>query len=296
MSITTVALCNRIGRRARGGDFTKLSMNEQMDIMEAANHALQRLYGALPAYFKEMTEGFVLPAPLAVAGVGVTQYGKTVTGITFTSAQFGQTIVLSGDAGWNQIVGTNELLNPYMGSTGTVAGTIYGNALFSNTYPFDRVIGNPTYANQSIGILLNASMARNNAGANQWLMQQNVGVPVAWWPQVFGNSQGNSPMWILRFAPAPQQAYAVNVRLSFWPKRLTLTDYDSNTSLPVPDQFIEPSLIPMAIQAFMSSPAWASRRDEALVEDRGNKGEAFARNQPGQFAAPNNQIYTPVGF
>lgn len=296
MSITTVALCNRIGRRARGGDFTKLSMNEQMDILEAANVALQRLYNALPTYFKEQTQGFVLPAPLSVLAVGVTQYSKTVTGITFTSAQFGQTIVLSGDAAWNQIIGTNELLNPYMGSTASVAGTIYGNALYSETYPFDRVIGNPKLANQNYYMLMNGEMARSNGANGAWLMQQSVGQPQVWWPQVFGNSQGETPMWVLRFAPAPSQAYAINVRLTFWPKRLTLTDYDSNTSLPVPDQFIEPSLIPMAIQAFMSSPAWASRKDEALVDDRGNKGEAFARNQPGQFAAPANQIYTPLGY
>lgn len=296
MAITVIELCNRIGRRARGGDFTKLSMNEQMDIMEAANAGLQRLYGALPTYFKELTQGFVLPAPLAVTGIGVTQFSTTVTGANFTSEQFGQTVVLEGDAGWNQILGANTLLNPYMGPTGTVGGTVYGNALFSTTYPFERVIGNPTFANQSIGIVLNASMARNNSGANQWLLQQNVGMPRTWWPQVFGNSQGYTPMWILRFAPAPDQAYAVNVRLSFWPKRLTLDDYDANTSLPVPDQFIEPSLIPMCLQEFMSSPAWQSRKDEAAVDARGEKGEAYARNQPGQFAAPSNTIGTPLGY
>lgn len=296
MAITVVQLCNRIGRRARGGDFTKLGLNGQQDIMEAANAALQRLYGALPTYFKEQTQGFVLPAPVSITSIGVTQYVKTVTGYTFTESQFGQTVVLEGDPAWNQIVGTDELLNPYMGSTGTVTGTIYGNALFSTTYPFDRVIGNPTYANQSIGILLNASMARNNAGYNQWLMQQNVGMPVSWWPQTFGNSQGNTPYWILRFAPAPDQAYAVDVRMSFWPKRLTLDDYDDNTSLPVPDQFIEPSLIPMAIAEFMNSPEFQSRKDEELILNRAERGEKFARLQPGQFASPNNQVFTPLGF
>ena len=296
MAITVVELCNRIGRRARGGDFTKLGLNGQQDIMEAANAALQRLYGALPDYFKEMTQGFVLPAPLAITGVGVTQYGKTITGYSFTEEQFGQTVVLEGDPGWNQILGTNELLNPYMGPTGTVGGTVYGNALFSTTYPFNRVIGNPQYANQSIGFILNATMARNNGGVNQWLLQQNVGMPLSWWPQVFGNSQGHSPMWILRFAPAPDQAYAVNVRLSFWPKRLTLDDYDDNTALPVPDQFIEPSLIPMAIAEFMASPEFQSRKDEELILNRAAQGEKFARMQPGQFAAPANTIGTPLGF
>lgn len=297
MSITTVELFHRIGRRARGGDFTKLSMTEQTDLTQAANAALQRLYNALPTYFKEQTQGFVLPAPLAVTGVGVTQFSKVVTGIAFTSSQFGQTVVLDGDASWNQIIGTAELLNPYMGATGTAAGTIYGNALYSDTFPFDRVIGDPQFANQQNGPLFTSGITRVDGNPNGWWwFSQNIGVPQVWWPQVFGNSQGNAPLMVLRFAPAPSQAFAVNVRLGFWPKRLTLANYDAATSLSVPDQFIETALIPMCLQEFMSSPAWEIKGDENRIDDKGTKGELFAKNQLGQVGAPNNRIYTPQGF
>lgn len=297
MPITTIELCNRIGRRARGGDFTKLSMNEQGDILEAANAALQRLYNALPTYFKEQTQGFVLPAPIQIASIGVTQFGKTVTGYTFTEAQFGQTVVLDGDPAWNQIIGTDDLLNPYMGDTGTVGGTIYGNAIHSTTFPLDRIISNPQFANQNLFPMASFTIATANGyGQSPWLWFGQVGVPNVWWPQVFGNSQGNKPIMVLRFAPAPQQAYSVNVRIGFWPKRLTLTDYDDNTELPVPDQFIEKSLLPMCAQEFMASPAWESRNDEALIEARGNSGETFARNQLGQIGSPSNRVFTPVGF
>lgn len=297
MSITVPELFHRIGRRARGGDFTRLSMTEQTDLMEAANTALQRLYNALPTYFKEQTQGFVLPAPLAISGVGVTQFSKTVTGITFTAAQFGQTVVLDGDAGWNQIIGTDELLNPYMGSTGTVAGTIYGNAIYSETFPLDRIIGNPQFVLPQNGPLWGNAIVRANSDATGWWWySQNIGVPQLWWPQVFGNSQGNAPIMVLRFAPAPSSAMAVNVRIGFWPKRITLADYDAATDLVVPDQFIEASLIPMCLQAFMSSPAWQVRGDESVVELKGDKGELFARNQPGQIGAPSNKIFTPIGF
>lgn len=295
--ITTIELCRRIGRRARGGDFTKLSMDGQMDILEAANAALQRLYNALPTYFKEQAQGFVLPAPLAVSGISVTQFSKSVTGITFTSAQFGMTIVLDGDQGWNQIIGESELLNPYMGDTGTVAGTIYGNAIHSDTFPLDRIIGNPQFANQNLFPVATFVMAATNgSGVSPWMWQQQVGLPCVWWPQVFGNSQGNKPIMVLRFAPAPQQAYAVNVRIGFWPKRLTLADYEANSQLPVPDQFVDKSFLPMAIQEFMSSPEFQSNNDGALLEARGNAGEAFAKLQLGQIGSPSNRVFTPLGF
>ncbi len=297
MSITVPQLFHRIGRRARGGDFTKLSMTEQTDLAEAANTALQRLYNALPTYFKEQTQGFVLPAPLAISGVGVTQFGKTVTGVTFTDAQFGQTVVLDGDGSWNQIIGTDELLNPYMGATGTVGGTVYGNAIHSTTYPLDRIIGDPRFANQTQAPFFDYKITRvNEPTSAYWFYAQQTGFPLTWWPQVFGNSQGNTPIMVLRFAPAPNAAIGINVRIGFWPKRITLADYDAATELVVPDQFIEPCLIPMATQAFMSSPAWLTKGDEAMIEARGDKGELYAKNQPGQIGAPNNQIFTPVGF
>lgn len=296
--LTTVELINRMARRARGGDFTKLSMNERGDIIQAANAGLQRLYNALPTYFKEQTQGFVLPAPLAVVGIGVTQFGKFVTGITFTDAQFGQTIVLQGDAGWNQIIGENELLNPYMGDTGTVPAMIYGNAIHSDTYPLDRIIGNPQFANQNLFPLSTFSIVAASTGAmnSPWWWAQQIGFPQVWWPQVFGNSQGKQPIMVLRFAPAPQQAYALNVRIGFWPKRITLADYANNSQLPVPDQFVEKCLLPMCVEELMTTEVWAGRPDDDRVAKAGQDGEQYARLQYGQVGSPANQVFTPLGF
>lgn len=299
--ITVPQLFHRMGRRTRTGDYTKLSMSEQTDLCEAATSALQRLYNALPTYFKEQSQGFVLPGPLAITGVGVTQYSKTITGYSFTSAQFGQTVVLDGDAGWNQIIGTDELLNPYMGSTGTANGTIYGNAIHSDTYPLDRIIGNPQFANQNQGPIFFGGIGIGIGNMNtqmpaSWLFAQAVGVPQMCWPQVFGNSQGERPIMVLRFAPAPTSAIAINVRMGFWPKRLTLADYEAATMLCVPDQFIEPSLIKMCVQELMGMPLWVTSERDDRIYQAGIDGEAYAKNQAGQIMTPANRVGTPVGW
>lgn len=294
--ITAVQLFSRIARRARnGGDFTKLSLLEQMDLIEAANSGLQRLYNSLPVYFKELTEGFVLPGPTSLSGVVVTQYSKTVGPNTFTKAQIGRTVRLDGDGQWNQVVDTDTLMNPYMGSTGTVAGTIYGDAIWSDSYPFDRIIGNPRFSNQGLYPINPMNSMRSN-GQGSWFWQQSIGTPQTWWVQTFGNSQGNSPYVVLKFAPVPDQAYPLNIRMALWPKRLTLRDYQNNSNIVVPPQFIESALIPMCIAAFMGSPAWEKRGDEKDVLQRAFDGETFLRLQPGQVGAPNNGVYTPIGF
>lgn len=295
--ISTVELFHRIGRRARTGDFSRLSMSELTDLLQAANAANQKVYNALPIYFKEQTQGFVLPGPLAITGVGVTQYQKTVTGVTFTAAQFGQSVVLDGDSGWNQIIGTDQLLNPYMGSTGTVSGTVYGDAIHSTTVPLDRIIGDPQFADKSLTPLYAWNMSRTNGQVNSlWPFWQTIGVPAAWWPQVYGNSQGNTPIMTLRFSPAPSRALAINCRIGFWPVRLSLADYDAATVLPVPDQFIDAALIPIALGEFMSSPSWLKTGDEKDIYQAALDGIAFLKNQPAQIGAPRNAVYTPIGF
>ncbi len=294
--MTVVQLFHRIGRRARGGDFTKLSMTEQTDIADAANNALQQVYNALPPYFKEITEGFVLPAPQAIT-LAVVQYSNQLSSSVFTDAQIGRSVQLDGDPAWNQIISNDRLLNPYMGATGTVDGTIYGDAVWSTRYPFDRIIGNPTFANQNSAFLLRREMIHTQIQNNSnWVWYQTAGMPVTWWTQMLGNSQGNEPLLVLRFAPAPTIAYSINVRMSYWPKRLTLADYDAATTLTVPDQFLETALIPLAVQAFMASPAWQIRGDEIAVDQRGAAGLAFAKNQAGVPATPNNFICTPFGY
>ncbi len=295
--ITVSQLFHRIGRRSRTGDVTKLSMTEITDVLDAANFGLQKLYNALPVYFKEQTQGFALAAPATIS-TSVTQYSKAVTASTFTTAQIGCTVQLDGDKQWNQIIGTETLLNPYMGATGTVSGTVYGDAITSDTYPLDRIIGNPRFPNRDQWPINPLNQGWPGQMYGWWLGYNSIGVPCSWWPQVLGGSQGNAPMVILKFAPLPDVAYPVQVRLSFWPKRLTLDDYLLSTTLAVPSQFIEPALIPFCVESFMGSPAWLSRSpaDDAAVAQKAGYAEMYLREQPAQVALPANRIFCPVGF
>lgn len=302
MSITVPQLFHRIARRARaskggvGGDYTRLSMTEQTDLAEAANTALQSLYGLLPAVFKEKTQGFLLPAPLAIT-LAVTTQSNVVPDGSFTADQIGRSIVLDGDGNWNQVIDTNRLLNPYMGPiSATVAGTVYGDAFHSDEYPFDRIISNPRFPVQGQTNLLNPVLLPLNSPGLGWFYQAAIGQPQYWWTQALSYSQGNEPIIVMRVTPAPSIATALSVRISYWPKRLTLADYDAATRIPVPDQFIEKSLIPLGLRALMSTPIWDDRGDDAKIEQRAEEGEQFLKMQPGQIASPANRVFTPLGY
>lgn len=293
--MTTVQLFQRIGRRARGNDFTKLGLTEQGDIAEAANSALMQVYNALPPYLREITEGFVLPAPKAIT-VTATKYSNVVSSDAFDPTWIGRTVILDGDPTWNIIIDTSRVLSPFLGVSGVVSGTVYGDAIYSERYPFDRVIGNPTFSNQTLTPLVNFSLSRSNSAPLNWIFGQSVGMPQGWWPMMMGNSQGSEPLLVLRFAPAPDQDYGINIRMSYWPKRLTMADYDNNTTLTVPDQYWEAAVLPIARRELMSSPIWDTRPDDDKIIERAAEAIQYLKMQVSQVVAPNNRIYTPIGF
>jgi hypothetical protein len=295
--MTVTEFAAKIARRSRTGDITKLSMFEQLDVLTAANSALMGLYHKLPAYLREMSEGFMLPAPKAMT-VNVTQFSTQTSTGNFSAAQIGQSIQIAGDCSWNQILGPQSLLNPYMGTTGAKLASVYGNALYSTRYPFDRIIGDPKFADNQFWPLANLWMNNNNGRNGSWLFQNTVGRPINWWVEQLGNAQGNMPLLVMRFAPAPDTNYAINVRMSYWPLRLLLTDIMGASTLTVPDQYLEKCLLPMAWKALMLSPSWKSISPEAdnLVITLAKEGEDFASSQIGQPGAPNNQCFTPTGF
>lgn len=296
MSMTTVELFHRIGRRARGGDFTRLSMSEQSDLMQAANVALQTLYGLLPNAYKEQTQGFVLPAPATVS-LAVTQYSQTVAASSFTAAQIGRSIVLPGDGNWNQIIDTDKLLNPYMGASGTVSATVYGDAFYSTDYPLDRIVGNPRFPSGGSATVLNRELIPvSNPSSWNWLSQQTTGTPQFWWTQSIGFSQGKEPIIVFRVMPAPTSAYALSVRISYWPKRLTLADYTDAARVPVPDQFIDTVLVPLALQALMATPVWDGKGDDKKIDAQAADARRFIQLQAPQLGPVANRIFTPLGY
>lgn len=293
--MTTIELMHRIGRRARGGDFTLLSMTEQVDLLDSANNAIQHIYNALPIYFKEQTVGFLLPLPRDVTFTA-TQYSNQLSSDVFAPDEFGRSVVLEGDSAWNQVVGPSTMLNPYMGATGVVTGKVYGDAVWSDRYPFDRIIGDPKFSVTNPGVWGTQILRRGQP--DYWRYQQQIGRPQTWWIQPLGNSQGNEPLLVLRVAPAPASAYAIDVRLAFWAKRLLLSDLTSASTLPIPDQFLETALLPLAIRALMNTPIWQSRgaEDDKTVKENAADAIAFLKNQPGQVGAPDNRSGTPIGF
>lgn len=103
-------------------------------ILSDQNRTLQVIWTMLPQFWSEDNDGELLPAPVSFSGLTLTHGGKSFTGGSFTTAQIGRTVRITGDENDNELATTTSLVRPYLGpSTAAGSGTIYGDCITLGT-------------------------------------------------------------------------------------------------------------------------------------------------------------------
>lgn len=249
-------------------------------LAQTISGALQELYRKRPEAFGGQ-QGATLSLP--VTGNAIVTNGSTVIDLTaFGAVDFRGRSITSGSIR-NQIaatVGTSPaaLVEPWIGSTGTQAITVYCDAVLVGSSLFN-VIG--TVMLEGYGLLKPLpdrgsyiafrDMAYNmdyGSAAPRPLMARYNGQPTSWWaePAFISNAAGSSSQIYLRIAPLPAQVvYSISYTVSYRPKVLQTADLsDGSIALPVPGDFYDSILIPWVLQRWTGSP-WF-RNESARAE------------------------------
>jgi hypothetical protein len=285
--MTTYELAERLARRLKPGALTALSMAAAMDIVEAMNAGLQECYELLPSWQRKTTISLALAAP-ATASVGVTNGATALSSGTFTTAQIGRSVLLAGDANWNQVVSTTALLDPYQGETGTVVATIYGDSVANALTSFDGFASPPRFADTR------EELAPFNARAAG--RQAEIGKPRYYWAEPAAASLGGTPPVCLRVFPAPAVAYVLRVDVEFRPSILSYASLHLASTIPLADQLLHRALIPLCEVRLLRSPEWADDAKAKFVLDDAAAARDFLSNQRPSATVPANRIFTPAGY
>jgi len=285
--MTTYELAERLARRLKKGSLPLLSPAATQDIVEAINAGLQECYELLPAWQRKTTLSVELPAPVAVS-VGVTTGAVALSSGTFTTAQIGRSVVLAGDTEWNQVAGLTTLLDKYQGTTGTVAGTVYGDALSNALTNWDGFTSHPTLANTRETLVPWNARAARQPGM--------VGRPLYYWIEPAAASLGSSPVALLRIYPAPDVAYVLRIDAEFRPAVITFSDVHVASTIPLGDQLLHRCLLPLCEEALLRSSEWANDSKAHLVAAAADTARDFISRQRSSVGTPANRVFTPPGY
>jgi hypothetical protein len=285
--MTTLELAERLARRLRGGNLTKLAMAEVMDIVEALNAGQQEAFELLPAWQRRTTVNLYLAAPTSLS-IGVTNGSVDLSSGTFSASWVGRSVVVDGDPNWNEVQSATKLLDEYLGTTGTRTATVYGDSTYSDQLTFDGFAKDPLLADQREALI------RHDPRNGSWTPE--VGRPKFYWLEPAAASLGATPAVYLRVHPAPDIAYTLRCDMEFRPIVVRYDTLNSAATLVLADHLIHRALIPLCEVRLLRSPAWANPKIAEHVHEDARAARAMLASQRTDPAVPNNRVGTPAGY
>lgn len=284
-----IAFANRLARDIDEKSVIDLTADIRLEILDAINGGLQKLHALAPATSKITTGSIALTAPLSMT-LGVTAGSSTITGATFTADQLYRTVRITGDDIDNQVVGSTELLHPYNGGTGTVAATLYCDAV-AISEPYEELVDDPRILETG------RDLHHHKICSVTWHRKQ-VAEPCFYWPEANARNQNSSAPSVIRFDRLPDRAYRLQAQFSLAPARITFSDLLApGAEIPLREEHVESYLLPVSRAILTSSRLW---RDPATKTSVTNEGEAAEQKYrifaPTTLATPSNHVGTPDGF
>ena len=122
--------------------------SQALELLDAINAGLNRYYRYANDKYKRTTATELLLAPVT-RSITISADATQTTGSPFLLSERGKSVVIAGDSQFNEIVATNQILRPYQGAGGTVAATIYSDAVAIRNFYVERLATHPPIVDNS---------------------------------------------------------------------------------------------------------------------------------------------------
>lgn len=284
-----IALANRLMRDLKEKSLSDLTADTKLELLDAINGGLQKLHALSTHASRTTVISLCLPAPEAVT-IGVTNGSYTTTGTAFTSDQLYRTIKISGDSIDNQISGTNALLHPYGGTTGTVTALIYSDSV-AIPQPYAEFVG-------SIRVLEDGYILSNRKIEYHWRANRPIRRPYCFWVEPNAPNRNSPAPFVVRFDALPDKIYRMEAQASLAPDRISFSDLSaSGSDIPLLDEHIESYLLPISRGLLANSEMWRDENTKATAKKEAEAARAdYEMLVPKTLGTPNNKVRTKYGF
>jgi len=267
----------------------------------ALNAALQELYGDGAPWMRKGSEGFLLSAPTTVNAT-VTAASKSADFAGAWLARFaGCTCRIAGASTDNVILtadsnGLASLLFPHDGATGSADVTIYHDSLdLPSTVCavlrpvsikgvcFLSPVGGPASLDgvspgEDYEFDKRASIDPDYLSKSQYL-----GNPQLYTVDTFTADEISSPILRLRISPAPDRQLMLEARVQY--AAPNLQNYGADDVLPVPFQYAESILLPIATHLLTASPFFRNAAAAAEISRQYSRALQLAKSANPQAAS-----------
>lgn len=288
-----LSLTKRLSRDFKNRELANLSADDRLELLDAINAGIQRLYGLSPAEEKITSASIALAAPTTVM-LTVTNGSAVFGGYGATLDDLYCTVRVTGDPVDNQIASNNEFLHPYAGATGTVQAVIYHDAAILPE-PVTGIIGEPKIVENGVRLISDPSREILNVRGNT----RPVGQPRYWWIEANARNQNPTAPAVFRVDTLPAGAIRIESQVGYAPVRFTFADLVNGTAaIPFREEVIEGYLIPIIRGELADTSLWRDSSKVASIVNRAEKAESEYVNLlvTSPLSTPCNRVGSAHGF
>jgi hypothetical protein len=303
--MTTAQLAQRLAQKMWGEDFSRLSMTQAEELRDGINIALDEFGGFLPAHRKVRSVPFVVESSKSVS-VEVTAASSTIviaTSLPISTVYaapadlVGRGLVLAGAPNLNRLISSTALLLPWIGSTSTVAGTLYADGIPLPARA-DQLAGEVTFLKEGTTepALLHPRQDFPSTSLHANASTQ-IGEPAVWWLDSFGGHDAQEISLILRLWPLPSVRGTLTVKLKQFAAPVTLDDLNvTSRSLPV-DTTEQGHLVAICAEHLLTASGLRKDLNPAAISVQAASVRTLLSNRANSNpAAVPNRVGTPQGW
>jgi hypothetical protein len=284
-----------------------MSAEDRLILLDCINTAVFNWFAAAPENMRTTTASHMLRGP--ETGMVTIQAGtNTLPGLTLQDYHLGASIHIDGEYNMNEIISVNGTPNVLLehANSGTVGYTIYFDTIMITDFLVNRLVSDPRVLDTGVvlyrdddGMRFVGAERRGaflNSKGNSFFTGLNYGEPYRYVIENTGISTGDEARIMIRVDPIPERMMTVTFDVVIDAPLLRLFDLDQNKNLAVPEQYVLPHLLPLAMGELAITPLWDGPNAGAAIQKAAAVPTAIRSSIQNNRGAPHNYVRTRPGF
>ena len=292
--MTTTDLAQRLLRYTKFSDLANVPADDALEILEAISTGIRDWCMLVPTDFRRRSITGTLKAKATLGGCVFKAGSKEFTPSANLNAFIGATCQIAGESEYNRIVDNGKLL--FEAETSGSGSLEYWRD-FIDLGRASRLVSAPLIRGNRLRMWNDQDRDHhtgNLAGPDFWRTQDSsaTGEPRRYWVDT-ENSSNTSPRFIVRMWPLPNKNEQVSLDVDIHAPRYGLTTLKNPEHIPIPDEYCESIILPLAARELLASPMFSG--NASAVDQRGKRAERRASALI-PVSATSNKVYTPANW
>tara|TARA_A100001037_G_scaffold217317_1_gene195189 strand:+ start:4182 stop:5117 length:936 start_codon:yes stop_codon:yes gene_type:complete len=311
--MTVQELAQRLARWTASKTLSQMSVEDRLILLDCVNSAVFNWFITAPENLRMTTVSHLIRAKETISFTA-TNGGNDMTGASLQDYHLGAALEIAGEKNMNEIVsvsGTPKMLNQFRGSTGSVSASVHFDTIMLTDHSVNRLVSHPRVLDTGVTLFRDEDGLRfvgperrmrafsgilGTTAASSSV--QTFGDPTRYVLENTGVSQKDEARLMVRLDPIPDKEMTVVFDAVLDPPSHDLTDMDGSVAVAVPDQYVLPHVLPLALSDLVMTPIWEGSKEErdATIQRGISAIAAINRAMQPNRGSPSNYVRTRPGY